>query len=140
MELGKWYRIGNRWKCVEYATAGTNDNTHQGHEDPNPDNDHIYVVDGPGPTGIPPPLDKVEYAERAAVNEYVYMINALETVHVKVGSQPWAQVNQLQWFSVTWLEKSNGKWRRTDGKSKISTGSITGMYEGANAHEPPLQY
>ena len=78
--------------------------------------------------------------DRPNVTEYVYMINAIETVHVKLGSSPWMQMagGEMKWFSVTWLEKASGKWRRKSGnENKIVAASLDDMEIGAAAGQPP---
>jgi hypothetical protein len=65
------------------------------------------------------------------------MLNATETVQVKVGSGNWEKAAELKWFSVTWLEKVDGKWRRKQGANKIEKGSIDDL-EFAN--EPPTTF
>ena len=146
IEQGDWYLVGNTWKCRNYSPPGTDDNKFKQDEDNHPDNDHIYVIDGPGPP-IPPNMDAVrgKQAEiprddRPNVTEYVYMINAIETVDVKIGSGPWMQMagGEMKWFSVTWLEKASGKWRRKPGnENKIVAASLDDMEIGAAAGQPP---
>ena len=147
IEQGDWYLVGkNTWKCRNYSPPGTDDNKYTADEDNQPDNDHIYVIDGPGPP-IPPgmfavagKLPAIPDDERPNVTEYVYMINAIETVGVKIGSGPWMQMagGEMKWSSVTWLEKASGKWRRKPGtENKIVAASLDDMEIGAAAGQPP---
>jgi hypothetical protein len=146
IEQGDWYLVGNTWKCRNYSPPGTDDNKFKQDEDNHPDNDHIYVIDGPGPP-IPPGMDAVpgKQAEiprddRPNVREYVYMITAIETVDVKLGSGSWTRMagGEIKWFSVTWLEKASGKWRRKPvTENKIVAASLDDMEIGAAAGQPP---
>ena len=43
----------------------------------------------------------------------------------------WKQAAQLDWFSVSWLEKADGAWRRKSGLNRIAEGSIENL-EDAN--------
>lgn len=140
IEKAKWYRTGaNAWKCLEYWPPGTDDDATDTDEDTHPDNDHIYVIDSPGFINIPPDLDSIPRDDRPKVVEYVFMMNALEMVDVKVGSGPWTKAGSLEWFSVTWLEKSGNVWRRKPG-NKIAQGSISDMEIAATTGQPPTSY
>jgi hypothetical protein len=70
---------------------------------------------------VPPPTD------RSSVTEAVFMMNATETAEVKVGGGPWTKAAELEWFTVTWLEKVNGQWRRKPQVNTISEGSINNL-------------
>jgi len=140
MEVGNFYLAGKDWKCQDYTPSGKNDNTHRSDEDFHPDNDHIYVVDCPGFTTIPPILANIPFEDRSKVTEYVFMQNSIETVEVKVGKGAWSQAASLQWFSVTWLEIANGTWRRKPGKNKIVKGAIDGMDIAASIGTPPESF
>ena len=104
------------------------------------------MIDGRDPP-IPPDmfavagkLPAIPDDERPNVTEYVYMINAIETVDVKLGSGPWMQMagGEMKWSSVTWLEKASGKWRRKPGnENKIVAASLDDMEIGAAAGQPP---
>ena len=59
------------------------------------------------------------------------MLNATETAKVRVAGGPWKQAAQLDWFSVSWLEKVDGAWRRKSGSNRIAEGSIENL-EDAN--------
>lgn len=143
IEQKSWILLGTNWKFREPPIpAGTDDNTHSGDEDPHPDNDHIYSVDAPGftgPTTKPDLLDGLPSAEASRTTEAVYMLNATETVEVRVGKGPWSEAATLEWFSVTWLEKVDGKWQRKSGFNKIEAGSIDGL-EFAGSDQPPLTF
>jgi hypothetical protein len=126
-----WYFSGKSWKFLDPPIpAGSPDNTHQGDEDDFPDNDHIYSVDAPGFTGpenAPDAVASVPPADRATLSELVYMLNATETVEVRVVGGQWIQAAQLDWFSVSWLEKVDGLWRRKPGSNRIAAGSIDNL-------------
>ncbi len=130
-----WYLAGKSWNLLDpVIPAGTNDNTHQGDEDDFPDNDHIYSIDTPGFTGpetAPDLVDSVPPADRATLSEAVFMLNATETVKVRVVGGQWRQAAQLDWFSVSWLEKVDGVWRRKSGSNLIAEGAIENL-EDAN--------
>jgi len=124
-----WYLAGKNWKLLHPPFKGR-DNTHPDDEDDHPDNDHIDSVDAPGFTGTvanPVFLGNLRKAERDSVTEGVYMISATESVEVKVGGSPWKRVDQLDWFSVTWLEKVSGTWRRKANLNRIDAGSLIGL-------------
>jgi hypothetical protein len=134
-----WCLIRGTWRCTLYEPPGTNDDTHNNDEDLHPDNDHIYSTDSPGPP-IPPSFseDQLKFDDQSDVTEFVYMVNFVETVHVKVGKGAWLKVGEgLEWFTVTWLEKTGTKWRRKPGKSKIAQGSITDLELGATVTGQP---
>jgi hypothetical protein len=137
IEQARWYLAGSKWTTLEYARPGTNDNKHTGDTDTHADNDHIYVTDGPGLTEIPPILDAIPAASRPKVTEYVFMMNAIETVDVRVGKGAWTRAAQLEWCSVTWLEIAGGKWRRKPDRNKIVKGSIEDLGAGAMNGAPP---
>jgi len=58
-------------------------------------------------------------------------------VQVKIGSGNFEKAAEMEWFSVTWLEKVDGKWRRKAGANKIEEGSIKGL---EFASEPPTTF
>ncbi len=130
-----WYLSGKSWKWLNpVVPPGTDDNTHQGDEDDFPDNDHIYSIDTPGFTGsetAPDLIGNVPSPDRASLSEAVFMLNATETAKVRVAGGPWKQAAQLDWFSVSWLEKVDGAWRRKSGSNRIAEGSIENL-EDAN--------
>jgi hypothetical protein len=134
-----WYLAGKTWKFLETPIpAGTNDNAHSNDEDDHPDNDHIYSIDTPGftgPTTRPDLLGNIPPGDRDSVTEAAYMINATETVEVKVGQGSWSPAGGLDWFSVTWLEKVNGTWRRKQDLNVIETGSLIGLDEAKTPDE-----
>jgi len=140
IEMAKWYLVGSTWKAQVYAPPGTNDNKHSGDKDTHPDNDHIYVTDSPGFTEIPPLLYSMPSADQSKVTEYVFMMNAIETVDVRIGKGAWSRAAQLEWFSVTWLEIASGKWRRKPGKNKILKGSIDDLGVAASTGAPPESF
>jgi hypothetical protein len=131
MEHKNWYRVGSTWKVLGQPETG-NDNTHTSDEDNHPDNDHIYSVDDPGLRGTLANAEFVTFVpldDRRDVAEVVYMISATETVEVKVGQQPWSPAGSLDWFSVTWLEKAGGKWRRTAIGNEIEEGTTQNLMD-----------
>jgi len=126
-----WYRTRDTWQSLLPPDNNpTSDNTHRKDEDDHPDNDHIYSFDSPGldgPLGNPPFLAAVPATARSSVTEVVYMMNATETVEVRVAGGPWAKAADLEWFTVTWLEKVSGQWQRKSEMNTISTGSINNL-------------
>jgi hypothetical protein len=143
IEQKSWILVGPNWRFREPPIpAGSDDNTHSGDEDTHPDNDHIYSVDAPGftgPTTKPDLLGGLSSADVSQTTEAVYMINATETAKVNVGKGPSLEAATLDWFSVTWLEKVDGKWQRKPGFNKIAAGSIEGL-EFAGSDQPPLTF
>jgi hypothetical protein len=139
IEMKEWYLAGKTWKLWQEEPADSNDNTHNKDEDDHPDNDHIYSIDGPGFTFsvTQPAFDNIPLDDRPRVTELVYMLNATETAQVKVGSGNFEKAAEMEWFSVTWLEKVDGKWRRKAGANKIEKGSIEGL---EFASEPPTTF
>jgi len=148
-QKGEWYLrevktkngIEKIWANIAYDEAGTSDDRKDDDQDTHPDNDHIYVVDGPGIGEInPPPLYKIRIEHRSDVIEYVYILNAVETVRVRVHSGPWTRVRTLKWCSVTWLEKTEksdrGRWRRKPGQNLILPGQIRGVSKENPPPEP----
>jgi hypothetical protein len=133
-ENANWYRLANGvWKQWDYDPPGTDDDDNDSDEHLFPDHHHIYVIDTPGFIEIGPPLTPGVRAEDAVEN--VFIMNAVETVEVKVGSGPWLQVGQLEWYTVTWLEKVDGRWRRKPGLNYIRKGSASGPL---TLQEPPM--
>ena len=132
----EWYRTKDRWQYLHPPDLKpTNDKTHNKDEDDHPDNDHIYSIDTPGlvgPLGNPPFMSSVRPPDRSSVTEVVFMMNATETVEVRVAGGPWIKSADLEWFTVTWLEKESGQWRRKAEANVISAGSINNL-EDANA-------
>ena len=128
----EWYRANGAWQHLNRPDSKpTSDNTHRSDEDDHPDNDHIYSIDTPGlegPLGNPPFLASVPFADRSSVTEAVFMMNATESVEVRVNKGVWTKAgDDLEWFTVTWLEKVNGQWGRKLGMNTISAGSINGL-------------
>jgi hypothetical protein len=127
----EWYRANGTWQYLHQPDSKpTNDNTHRKDEDDHPDNDHIYSIDTPGlegPLGNPPFLVLVPPTARSSVTEVVFMMNATETAEVRVARGPWTKAAELEWFTVTWLEKINGQWGRKPEMNTISTGSINNL-------------
>ena len=106
------------------------------------DNDHIYSIDTPKFTGsetAPDLLDIVPPADRATLSEAVFMLNATETAKVGVAGGHSIQTAQLEWFSISWLEKVDDVWRRKSGSNRIAVGSIDNL-EDADAHNPPTSF
>ncbi len=146
IEMTKWYLAGTTWKVWKRLPAGTDDNQVATDADEHPDNDHIYSIDDPGFifSVAHPNLDNIfpddrsinASTYRSTITELVYMLNAFETVDVKVGSGNWERAADLEWFSVTWLEKVDGKWRRKAGLNMIEKGSIIGL----ELAEPPTAF
>jgi hypothetical protein len=128
----KWYRANGTWQYLgQQDSKPTNDNTHRKDEDDHPDNDHIYSLDTPGlvgPLGSNPAfLAAVPATARSSITEAVFMMNATETAEVRVGGGPWTKAAVLDWFTVTWLEKVDGQWRRKPQMNLISAGSIINL-------------
>jgi hypothetical protein len=129
----QWYRYEQKWQYLHRPDSKpTSDNTHRKDEDDLPDNDHIYSIDSPGlegPLAAPPFLQDVPRRfDRSSVTDAVFMMNATETAEVRVGGGPWIKAApDLEWFTVTWLEKVNGQWRRKPEVHLISTGSINNL-------------
>jgi hypothetical protein len=139
IQMKMWYLAGKTWKLWKEYPAGSPDNTHNADEDDHPDNDHIYSIDSPGWTFsvTQPDFDDIPRDLRSSVTELVYMLNAIETAHVRVDSGNWEKAAELKWFSVTWLEKVDGTWRRKPGSNKIQKGSIDDL---EFATEPPTAF
>lgn len=133
-----WKRLGQTWTFLTPPIpAGSDDDSNDGDEDTHADNDHIYSMDSPGLTGslkAPDFLSNLPSDERPNVTEAVYMLNATETLEVKVGQGSWLSAGQLDWFSVTWLEKEGNTWRRKQGLNIIASGSLIGL-DSANTPE-----
>lgn len=127
----EWYRNNDRWQYLNPPDLKpTNDKTHNKDEDDHPDNDHIYSFDTPGlvgPLGNPPFMASVPPPERSSVTEAVFMMNATEKAEVRVARGPWTKSAELEWFTVTWLEKVSGQWRRKPDMNTISAGSIINL-------------
>ena len=91
---------------------------HDDDESLTPVNNHIYVEDGPGFTGLADPIGD------AAATEAVYKASFVETCNVKVGTGSWTKSsNEVAWHSITWLEKSGAAWSRTAGWNEIELNS-----------------
>jgi hypothetical protein len=126
----KWYRANGTWHRMWDDSKTTNDNTHNKDEDDHPDNDHIYSFDAPGlvgPLGNPPILTSVPFADRSSVTEVVFMMSATEKAEVRVGGGPFTKAAELEWFTVTWLEKVDGQWSRKPQMNTISEGPINNL-------------
>ena len=141
IEQKSWYLAGKQWKFLHAPLPpGTNDKKHTNDEDDIPDNDHIYSIDTPGfdgPATNPNLISSIPIADRDGTTEAVFMMNAIETVDVKVGIGSWMQSAELSWFSLTWLEKSGTIWRRKANMNKIRQGSIPDLEV---APEPPTTF
>jgi len=133
----EWYRANGTWQHLERPDSKpTNDNKHRKDEDDHPDNDHIYSIDAPGLIGpladnggfmVPVPANV-----RSSVTDVVFMMNATERVEVRVAAGAWTKAApDLEWFTVTWLEKVNGRWQRKPQMNTISTGSINSLDDPA---------
>jgi hypothetical protein len=138
IEQSSWYREGRTWKWEQRRPAGTADDRHNSDEYLFPDQGNIYVIDGPGPTLLEP----ADPTLRRKAAEYAWMMNAVETVTVTGPStNAPTPVASLEWFTVTWLERTDaGTWRRKKNGhnevSEISKGSITGL----DGREPPTSW
>ena len=134
--MKQWYWAQDRWRyLVAPDLKPTSDKTHHKDEDTHPDNDHIYSYNSPGlagPLATPPFMALVPPPERSSVTEVVYMMNATETVEVRVDHGVWTKAADLDWFTVTWLEKVGGQWQRKPERNLISEGSIINL-DDANA-------
>ena len=93
-------------------------------EDVNPRSDHIYSMDGPGWNTS---LVSFSAGGPSPVTEAVFMINFTESAMVSVGGGAWTKAGGVDWFTVTWLEKVGGEWRRKAGKNAIRAGSISNL-------------
>jgi len=134
--MKQWYWVQDRWQYLVAPDLNpTGDKTHHKDEDTHPDNDHIYSYDSPGlagPLAAPPFMALVPPPVRSSVTEVVYMMNATETVEVRVDHGAWTKAADLDWFTVTWLEKVGGQWQRKPESNLISEGSIINL-DDANA-------
>jgi hypothetical protein len=141
IEQKSWYLAGTTWKLLHIPLPPeTDDNTHTSDEDDHPDNDHIYSIDEPGFRGTvsqPTFVANVPSADRSRLSEAVFMMNAKEMVDVKVGPGAWVNAGQLDWFSVTWLERAGSTWQRKAGLNKIAAGAIPDL---DFADEPPIGF
>jgi hypothetical protein len=133
----EWYRANGTWQHLQRPDPKpTGDNKHRKDEDDHPDNDHIYSIDTPGLIGpltnnggfmVPVPANV-----RSSVTDVVFMMNATERVEVRVGTGAWTKAApDLDWFTVSWLEKVNGRWQRKADMNMISSGSINGLDDPA---------
>ena len=129
----EWYRANGTWQHLQRPDPKpTGDNTHRKDEDDHPDNDHIYSIDTPGLEGpltdnggfmVPVPANV-----RSSVTDVVFMMNATERAEVRVAGGAWTKAAaDLDWFTVSWLEKVNGRWQRKPDMNTISTGSINSL-------------
>jgi hypothetical protein len=126
IEMSSWYRQNGTWKWEQRRRPDTPDNKHDKDEYDFPDQGNIYSIDGPGPNKLAP----ADAALTNKADEYAWMMNATETVNAGI-DQNLKQVASLNWFSVTWLEKASGGWRRKAGLNKIAEGSISGLANSA---------
>jgi hypothetical protein len=126
-----FYRDRDTWQYLSPPDLKpTNDDKHGKDEDDHPDNDHIFSFDAPGlvgPLGNPPFLASVPSTVRSSVTEAVFMMNATETAEVRVSRGSWTKAAEMEWFTVTWLEKVSGQWSRKPGVNTISAGSINNL-------------
>lgn len=119
-EGGVWKKVGTSWTQLIHDGPGADDDSSNVDEDLTPENDHIYVIDAPGFRNINNPVGD------ASATEAVLKGNFIESVNVRVGTGSWTKnSNDFAWFSVTWLEKVGGTWRRKAGLNRIETGSTT---------------
>ena len=141
IEKRRWYLVGNRWKPLkDDVPGGSNDNKHTNDEDDVPNNDHIYSIDTPGllgPIALPNVISNLPGDDRKDATEVVFMMNATESVEVKVGTGPFTQSATLNWFSVSWIEKVGANWRRKADLNRIGAGSIQDL---EFATEPPRTF
>ncbi len=126
IEMSSWYREGSTWKWEQRRKPGTSDNRHAKDEYDFPDQGNIYSIDGPGPYKLAP----ADASLTRKAEEYAWMMNAVETVSAGSG-QALQPVASLPWFSVTWLERVGGQWRRKAGLNKIAEGAIPGLGNAA---------
>lgn len=144
IEEKSWIGEGSSWRYKDDPKpAGTDDDANDSDEDLHADNDHIYVIDSPGLTGPirrPNFVENMGRAQQSKATEAVFMMNAIETVHVKVGAGTWVDAGQLEWFTVTWLEKVGDTWRRKQGSNKIERGSIANLDSSGPDDGPPTAF
>ena len=119
-ERATWKKVSGAWTQITHVGPGASDDAHDTDEDLTQQNNHIYVIDGPGFPGLSNPISD------ASATEAVYKASFVEWVNVKVGTGSWSKSsNDFDWHSTTWLEKVGGNWRRKSGKNEIDTGSAT---------------
>ena len=116
-EVAVWRHGAGGWHMLGYNAPGSPDDTFEMDEDVTPTNNHIYSVDAPGfPENFRPVLD---------ADTYTYKANFVESVNARVRPGPWMPVsNQFEWHSVTWIEKVDGQWERSQGLNEIEPGHI----------------
>ncbi|HEX5874953.1 MAG TPA: DUF4157 domain-containing protein [Pyrinomonadaceae bacterium] len=116
-EVAVWRHGDGGWNRLGYDAPGTPDDTFETDEHVTPTNNHIYSVDAPGFPG--------NFAPRPDADTYSYKANFVESVNARVRPGPWMPVsNQFEWHSVTWIEKVNGSWERSQGLNEIEPGHI----------------
>lgn len=119
-ERGTWKLVGGTWTQISHVGPGEDDDSHNDDEDLTPENNHIYTEDGPGFR------DLVDPVSDAAATEAVYKASFIETANVRVSGGSWTKSsNDVNWHSITWLEKVGGNWQRKAGNNEIETGSTT---------------
>jgi hypothetical protein len=132
-----WRRTDAGWEMLRYEPPGTDDDATDRDEDLTPRNNHIYAVDGPGLPDLSVPLGP---HTRGAV-EAVYKGSYVDFVEARIRNGPWSRVsNEFQWHSVTWLEKADGRWRRTRSWNEIEAGPMmigTGLPFGPGDYPLP---
>jgi len=131
----------NKWRSIPdfYKAPGTPDNKDRDDEDTKPDNDHIYVVDGPGLGD--PPVDRLRGIDDIKrITQCVKIMNATESLKVKVGNSSWNTViSAFDWFVIIWLERDkNGAWQMNVKKSGAAPGSAGPLFPLKDGgFEPP---
>jgi hypothetical protein len=116
-EVAVWRHGTEGWHRLGYNAPGTPDDAFETDEDVTPTNNHIYSVDAPGfPENFRPIPD---------ADTYSYKANFVESVNARVRPGPWMPVsNQFEWHSVTWIERVEGQWERSQGLNEIESGHI----------------
>jgi uncharacterized protein DUF4157 len=127
----KWWkfnRFSESWEEIRHKPPFHDDIT-EGDEYLTPVNNHIYVVDGPGPDNLKAPT--VDYA----ANQYVIKYNFVEWINASFKPEftKWTGVkvsNEFEWHSINWFEPVDefnveGLWKRKEGWSEIAPGQIS---------------
>ncbi len=119
-ERATWKKVSDTWTQLSHVGPGADDDSHDQDEDLTPENNHIYVEDGPGFRSLSNPVGD------AGATEAVYKASFVEFVKARNGSGSWSKVSSdFNWHSISWLEKSGGSWRRKSSANEIETGSTT---------------